>query len=64
LNRKKIAGNIYFHPREFDPDLPRMKVGLKMKLIVYAGTKTLEQKLERMLHDFTFVPMREYQAGM
>jgi hypothetical protein len=59
LNRKGIAGNIYFHPREFDPDLPRLKVGIKMNLIVYAGTTTLEAKLERMLQDFTFVPLRE-----
>lgn len=59
LNRRKIAGNIYFHPREFDPDLPRLKVGLKMKLICYAGTKTLEAKLERMLQDFEFCPVRE-----
>lgn len=59
LNRQNIAGNIYFHPREFDPDLPRLKTGLKMHLIVYAGTRTLEGKLERMLQDFTFVPMRE-----
>ncbi|HVT88981.1 MAG TPA: polysaccharide deacetylase family protein [Tepidisphaeraceae bacterium] len=59
LNKKNIAGNVYFHPREFDPDLPRLKTGLKMKLIVYAGTKTLEEKLERLLQDFTFIPMRE-----
>lgn len=59
LNDRNIAGNIYFHPREFDPDLPRLKAGLKMNLIVYAGTRTLESKLERMLQDFTFVPMRE-----
>jgi polysaccharide deacetylase family protein (PEP-CTERM system associated) len=59
LNRKNIAGNVYFHPREFDPDLPRLKTGLKMKLIVYAGTAGLEAKLERMLEDFTFVPLKE-----
>jgi polysaccharide deacetylase family protein (PEP-CTERM system associated) len=59
LNRKNVSGNIYFHPREFDPDLPRLKVGWKLRLIVYAGTQTLEAKLERMLQDFTFVPLRE-----
>jgi hypothetical protein len=59
LNRNNIAGNIYFHPREFDPDLPRLKSGWKMKLIVYAGTKTLLSKLERMLQDFEFAPVRE-----
>jgi polysaccharide deacetylase family protein (PEP-CTERM system associated) len=59
LNQRNIAGNIYFHPREFDPDLPRIKAGWKLNLIVYAGTRTLEGKLERMLRDFTFVPLRE-----
>jgi polysaccharide deacetylase family protein (PEP-CTERM system associated) len=59
INRDNVAANIYFHPREFDPDLPRLKTGVKMKLIVYAGTKTLESKLERMLQDFEFCPMRE-----
>jgi hypothetical protein len=60
LNRQSIAGNIYFHPREFDPDLPRIKAGWKMYLINYAGTKTLEYKLERMLQDFTWVPVKEF----
>jgi polysaccharide deacetylase family protein (PEP-CTERM system associated) len=60
LNRRNIAGNIYFHPREFDPDLPRLDVGWKMKLIVYAGTAGLEAKLERMLEDFEFGPCREF----
>jgi polysaccharide deacetylase family protein (PEP-CTERM system associated) len=64
LNRNNIAGNIYFHPREFDPDLPRIKAGWKMNLIVYAGTATLEEKLERMLQDFEFVPMREVLNAM
>lgn len=59
LNRKNVAGNIYFHPREFDPTLPRLKSNWKLKLIAYAGTKTLEAKLERMLQDFEFVPMRD-----
>ena len=59
VTKRNVAANVYFHPREFDPDLPRIKAGLKMHLIVYAGTKTLEAKLERLMQDFTFVPMRE-----
>jgi hypothetical protein len=31
-----------------------------MHLIVYAGTRTLVAKLERMLQQFTFVPLREW----
>ena len=36
-----------------------MKTSLTLKVIVHAGTRTLETKLERMLQDFTFVPLRE-----
>ena len=60
LNRRSVAGNVYFHPREFDPDLPRIRAGLKLYLINYAGTATLEQKLERMLQDFQWIPVRDY----
>jgi polysaccharide deacetylase family protein (PEP-CTERM system associated) len=60
INAGNVPGNIYFHPREFDPDLPRMSgVGVAMKLIVYAGTKTLKSKLERLLQDFEFCPLRD-----
>ena len=64
LNARNIAGNVYFHPREFDPDLPRIKAGLKMQLIVYAGTRTLEAKLERMLQQFRFGPLRDWLKDM
>lgn len=59
LNRRKRSGVVYFHPRELDPDLPRLRVGLALNLIVYAGIDTLESKLTRLIQDFTFVPLRE-----
>ena len=64
LNKRNIEGNIYFHPREFDPDLPKIKAGWKMHLIVYAGTSTLEAKLERLMQDFKFVAVRELLDDM
>jgi len=59
LSRRNIAANLYFHPRDFDPDLPRLETSLALKLIMYVGTSTLEAKLERLLQDFRFVPLRE-----
>jgi polysaccharide deacetylase family protein (PEP-CTERM system associated) len=59
LNRRGIPANIYFHPRELDPDLPRLPCDWRLRLLVYAGTRTLEAKLQRLLQDFTFVPLRE-----
>lgn len=62
LRRVEARGeplNIYYHPREFDPDLPRINAGWKMHLINYAGTSMLQAKLERLMRQFPFVPMRE-----
>lgn len=58
LNRRLVGGTIYLHPRELDADLPRLKVGWRLRLIVYAGTRSFGTKLERLLDDFSFVPIR------
>lgn len=59
LNRRNRSGVLYFHPRELDPDLPRLKTGPALRLIVYAGVRTLESKLSRLAQEFRFVPLRE-----
>ncbi|MCL4847088.1 MAG: polysaccharide deacetylase family protein [Acidobacteria bacterium] len=60
LNGRAIGGNVYFHPREIDPTLPRLSTGWKLKLIMYAGTRSFETKLEHLLDDFAFGPIREW----
>ncbi len=58
LNRRGRSGVVYFHPREFDPDLPRIKAGPTVNVIVYAGIRSLESKLTRLAREFTFVPLQ------
>lgn len=59
INSGRMAAHIYFHPRDLDPDLPRLRAGMALRLIVHAGTVTLEAKLDRLLQDFEFCAMRD-----
>ncbi|MEW5796401.1 MAG: XrtA system polysaccharide deacetylase [Candidatus Zixiibacteriota bacterium] len=52
---------VYVHPWELDPDPPAMSgLSLSQRLRSYGSTGILEQKLDRLLSDFTFVPVIEY----
>ena len=47
--------NIYIHPREIDPDQPRMDLPLKRRFKYYVGLNTTLGKLRRLIrkHSFT-----------
>ncbi len=48
----------YFHPRDFDPDQPRIdSLPLKRKFMSYIGLKSSENKLRRLLQDYNFVDL-------
>ena len=48
----------YFHPRDFDPDQPRIKDLSKYRTFKsYVGLKTTEQKLKRWLSDMDFIDL-------
>ena len=48
----------YFHPRDFDPDQPRINtLPLKRKFMSYIGLKSSENKLRRLLEDYNFVDL-------
>lgn len=50
----------YLHPWEIDPDQPRIaNVPWMSKLFHYGFLSTTEKKLDKLLHDFHFVPIRE-----
>lgn len=52
---------VYVHPWEVDPDPPSVPgLSLLQRLRTYGSTGILEQKLERLLGDFTFVPVVDY----
>lgn len=59
LNREGNSGVFYLHPREIDPQQPRLKLQLRDSLIHYYGIKGCEKKLTRALGDFSFGTMAE-----
>ena len=50
----------YFHPRDFDPDQPRLPgLGLIKEYKSYVGLKGSKNKLIRLLEDFKFTSLLE-----
>ncbi len=69
LNRQGMPAMVYFHPWELDHDLPgsgfitnvlKNKGSLKNWLRQYKNLTTMETKIEKLLDDFDFIPIREY----
>jgi len=50
---------VYIHPPEFDPDKPRLPMGLFGRVLHYAGLRGLAGKIERLLGEFAFAPLGE-----
>ena len=44
----------YIHPREIDPDHPRLPMNLKRRFKSYVNLKTTIKKIEKILEDFQF----------
>jgi len=53
----------YLHPWELDPQQPRMKIRLNYRFRHYINLRKTEFRLERMLKEFRFSPLRELVAG-
>jgi polysaccharide deacetylase family protein (PEP-CTERM system associated) len=49
---------IYVHPWEFDPEQPRLASGAISRLRTYTGLRGMKSKLQRLLSDFRFSPLR------
>lgn len=49
----------YLHPREIDPEQPRLQLGLRDRLIHYWGIRGCEKKLVRVLKHYEFETMME-----
>lgn len=49
---------VYLHPWEFDPDQPRFAVGALTRFRHYLNLHHTASKLARLLHDFSFSPVR------
>ena len=50
---------VYVHPREIDPDHPRLPLGLKRRFKCYVNLHTTMPKLEWLCREFSFCTMGE-----
>lgn len=55
-------GMAYIHPREIDPDQPRLKLPWKKYFKYYVGIKGCEEKLRKSLQSFKFTTISEVLA--
>jgi Domain of unknown function (DUF3473) len=53
----------YVHPREIDPDQPRMPLSRRRKFTCYVNLHTTQGKIERILRDFPVSSFEKYMAG-
>ncbi len=60
LNRKGIPAVVYLHPREIDPEHPRLSLPLKERFIHYYNIKNTLKKIEKLLKKFEFVSIGEF----
>jgi len=51
---------VYIHPREIDPDHPRLKMSAKRQFKSYINLKTTEKKLRSMMDQFKFATTEQY----
>jgi len=59
INREGRPAVFYIHPWEVDPDHPRIDLPRRVGLTHYVNLKATEQRLERLLRDFAFAPMKD-----
>lgn len=62
LIKRKVAGVLaenrpvifYLHPREIDPEQPRLPMSLKRRFMTYVGMRTTEPKMRALFRDHKF----------
>jgi polysaccharide deacetylase family protein (PEP-CTERM system associated) len=60
INRVERRPAIFYtHPWEIDPDQPRLPLSRLHGMRHYANLNTTEEKLVRLLHEFSFAPLEE-----
>jgi hypothetical protein len=52
----------YIHPREIDPDQPRVELSLRRKFTCYVNLRTTRAKVRRLLGDFEMISFANYMA--
>jgi len=67
IRRLEAAGRplvVYVHPREIDPDHPRLPLGLKRRFKSYVNLKSTMPKLEWLCSNYSFCTMQELADRM
>jgi polysaccharide deacetylase family protein (PEP-CTERM system associated) len=65
LNQKEHQpAMVYFHPWELDPGQPRIRAGWRSRFRHYTHLQHMENKVRRLLSDFTFAPLRDTYASV
>ena len=60
INREGHPAIVYLHPWEFDPGQPRINVGPVKAFRHYVNLAKTEDKLKRLLKDFSFMPFKTW----
>ena len=59
MNKKGFPVVIYLHPWELDPGLPKLRLHWRGRFALYHNIDTVQTKLERLLKEFSFGPVKE-----
>jgi hypothetical protein len=54
----------YVHPREIDPDQPRLSMNYYRKFKSYVNLKSTESKIKRLIGDFKFIRFIDYLGSL
>lgn len=60
FNTQKNPVMVYLHPRDFDPDTPRLKMPAYRALKCYINLKSTQKKFERLLENFNFTALSSF----
>jgi polysaccharide deacetylase family protein (PEP-CTERM system associated) len=58
INREGRPAVFYLHPWEVDPEHPRIPLPRRIGITHYVNLKATSRRLERLLRDFAFAPMK------
>jgi polysaccharide deacetylase family protein (PEP-CTERM system associated) len=59
-NRQGRPATVYVHPREIDPDQPRMELPWRRRFKYYVGLQSTAPKLRSLLHEHRFTSARAW----
>jgi polysaccharide deacetylase family protein (PEP-CTERM system associated) len=59
LNSHKAPAVLFLHPRELDPDGPRLKMSRFREFVAYGSRKDAMERLKRLISSFRFITLGE-----